>query len=127
MLFVNCGVKVDQLPFLNDPYISEILFLKNIKNSNDKIKKISFKNNKITSPFFLYLKLKEVENKNKLFVKFYKKNKLKTELSFEFGEDGKYYDYIIFTDKVGLLKSGKYRYIVFINNKNIFEDSLIIE
>ncbi len=75
----------------------------------------------------MYLKLKEVENNNKLFIKFYKKNDLKTELSFEFGEDGKYYDYIIFTDKVRFLKPGRYRYIVFINDKNIFEDSLIIK
>lgn len=52
---------------------------------------------------------------------------LASELSFEFGEDGKYYDYIIFTDKVSELTPGKYRYTVFINDKIIYEDNMKIE
>ncbi len=50
-----------------------------------------------------------------------------SELSFQFGEDGKYYEYIIFTDKVSEFQAGKYRYIIFINKTLIYEDKITIE
>lgn len=49
------------------------------------------------------------------------------ELFFEFGEEGKFYDYIIFTDKVSELKTGNYRYTVFINECVIYENKLLIK
>ena len=55
--------------------------------------------------------------------RFFKKVK---EISFEFGEDAKYYEYIMFIDKVEKLKPGNYRYVIFLNNHLFYEDSITI-
>ncbi len=46
------------------------------------------------------------------------------ELNFRFGEDGKYYEYIIFIDKINLLKPGKYRYGIFLNGYLLHQNYL---
>jgi hypothetical protein len=115
------------LPFLTSPFISEITFLKNIENRDGKIKKEYFKNNRIKSPFYIFIKLNEAENKNTLFVKFYNsENNMIKDLFFEFGKKGKFYEYIIFTDKITELKPEKYRYIIAINKCVIYENEVII-
>jgi len=121
----SCGVKPEQLPFLSHSYISKIEFVKNVENIKGKLKKERFKHGIITSPFYFILKIKEVENKGELFIKFYNINgKKKDEKSFEFGDFGKYYEYVICFDRIDKLTSGRYHYIIFFNNRLIYEDYL---
>ena len=47
-------------------------------------------------------------------------------LDFSFGEADKYFEYIIFIDRVENLKPGKYRYAVFLNDHLLAERKLVI-
>ena len=47
-------------------------------------------------------------------------------LDFSFGEADKYFEYIIFIDRVEKLKPGKYRYAVFLNDHLMYENNLVI-
>lgn len=40
---------------------------------------------------------------------------------FRFGEQGKYYEHIIFIDKLSVLLPGQYRYAVFLNEYLTYE------
>jgi len=125
-----CGVKMEQLPLLNHPYVSEVKFLKEVKNVNGKAKKTPFDHDWITSPFHFFLKIKEIENNGTLGVVFYedadKSSKKVAEKTFFFGEPGKYYEYIIFFDQVEGLNPGKYRCVVFLNQHLIYECQLSV-
>lgn len=147
----GCGVKMEQLPVVSFPYVSEIEFLKEVRNVDGKAKKKRFKRGRITSPFYFFLKIKEVENNGSLAVIFYTndgnkdknkgkdkgkdegkvkdkgKDKKVVEKSFHFGKPGKYYEYIIFFDRVEDLKRGKHRYAIFYNGRLIYEDYLVID
>jgi hypothetical protein len=124
----GCGVKIEQLPLLSHPYVSEVEFLKEVKNVNGKAKKTPFENDRITSPFCFFLKIKEIENNGTLAVVFYedadKTSKKVAEKTFFFGEPGKYYEYIIFFDQLEGLNPGKYRCVVFLNQHLIYECQL---
>lgn len=130
LITVGCGVKIEQLPLLSHPYVSEVEFLKEVKNVNGKAKKTPFDRNRITSPFSFFLKVKEIENNGALAVVFYedadKTGKKVAEKTFNFGEPGKYYEYIIFFDQVEGLNPGKYRCVVFLNQHLIYECPLQI-
>lgn len=132
-------------------------FFKEVKNVNGKAKKRRFKEDRITSPFYFFLKIKEIEDNGAITVRFYegtasptgkgaapptgkapapseKKpvggavlNKKITEKSFEFGKPGKYYEYVIFFDRVEALSPGKYRYAIFYNNHLIYEDRVEVK
>lgn len=122
-----CGVKVEQLPQVNYPYISEIEFYKEVKNVDGKARKKRFKGDRIIPPVHFFLKINEMENEGTVFVRFYDEAKtLAAEREFYYGETGKYYEYIIFFDVVEELKPGKYRYTIFFNEKLIFEEQLEI-
>lgn len=47
-------------------------------------------------------------------------------LNFSFGEADKYFEYIIFIDRMENLKPGKYRYAVFLNNLLLAENKFIV-
>ena len=138
LLFVfflwGCGVKMEQLPLINYPYVSEIEFLQEVKNIDGRAKKTTFKHDRITSPFYFLVKIKEVENNGVLTVCFYttanvkagESDKKVAEKTFHFGEDGKYYEYIIFFDRVDNLEPGRYRYAVFCNQRLIYEGQLVV-
>jgi hypothetical protein len=119
---------MEQLPLLSYPYVSEVEFLKEVKNINGKAKKTPFDHDRITSPFHFFLKIKEIENNGTLAVVFYedadKTGKKVAEKTFFFGEPGKYYEYIIFFDQVEGLTPGKYRCVVFLNQHLIYECQL---
>jgi hypothetical protein len=138
----GCGVKVEYLPQISYPYVAEMEFLKEVKNVNGKAKKKKFKDDSIYSPFYFLLKIKEIENTGTITVRFYesksnkntktvKKNerfgKWVTEKSFQFGKPGKYYEYVIFFDRVEDLAPGRYRYSVFYNDTLIYEDYIEIK
>lgn len=148
LITIGCGVKLEYLPQINSPYVAEMEFLKEVKNVNGKAKKRRFKDDRISTPFYFLLKIKEIENNGIITVRFYETAKEDTEKSenkaenkkeppdskalgkeavvkaFEFGKPGKYYEYIIFFDRVDILPPGKYRYGVFFNDALIYEDSL---
>ncbi|UCH94815.1 MAG: hypothetical protein JSV88_31780 [Candidatus Aminicenantes bacterium] len=121
---------MEQLPVLSYPYVSEIEFLKEVKNINGKAKKTRFDRDRITSPFCFFLKIKEIENNGTLAVVFYENsndsNKKVAERTFYFGKPGKYYEYIIFFDQVDGLNPGDYRYAVFLNQHLLYEGELRI-
>jgi hypothetical protein len=127
-MMAGCGVKAEYLPQVDFPYLSEMEFLKEVKNVNGKAKKRRFKGDKVRSPFYFFFKVKEIENSGTITVRFYKgesSENLKTmERTFQFGEEGKYYEYVIFFDRVKVPTPGKYRYAVFYNNRLIYEDQL---
>ncbi len=142
MSTAGCGVKVEYLPQISYPYVAEMEFLKEVKNVNGKAKKKKFKDDHIYSPFYFLLKIKEIENNGIITVRFYEtktdknsktaeKNvipgKCVTEKPFQFGKPGKYYEYIIFFDRVEDLAPGKYRFAVFYNNILIYEDYVEIK
>lgn len=141
LLISGCGVKAEYLPQVDYPYVAEMEFLKEVRNVDGKAKKKRFKEDRITSPFYFLLKIKEIENDGAITVRFYtgespaKKgtngennlNKKVTEKTFQFGKPGKYYEYVIFFDHVETLSPGKYRYAVFYNDHLIYEDRLEIE
>ena len=125
----GCGVKVEQLPLLSSPYVAEVEFLKEVINDNGKAKKKRFESDRITSPFYFFLKVKEIENNGTLSVVFFEsaddKNKEAgkkvAEKGFSYGQAGKYYEYIIFFDRIEGLSPGNYRYGVFLNQHLIYE------
>ena len=125
---VGCGVKVEQLPLMSYPYVSHVEFLKKVKNENGKAKKERFNNDRIVSPFYFFLKIREIENNGTLVMVFYedsdKSNQKVVDKTFHFGEEGKYYEYIIFFDQVRELSPGSYRYVVFFNQHLIYEGQL---
>jgi hypothetical protein len=45
------------------------------------------------------------------------------ELFFPFGENGKYYEYIVFIDKIRNFEPGDYRFAIFLNDRLMLEDS----
>jgi len=130
---VGCGVKMSQVPVVSYPYVSEFEFFKDVRNVDGKAKKIKFKDGRIVSPFCFFVKVSEVENNGVVRVVFYEgkekkgtgeeKNKKLAEYTFDYGEEGKYYEYILFFDRVDSLGVGKYRYAVMINNRLLFEGS----
>ena len=132
LLVSGCGVKTAYLPRVEYPYVAEMEFLKEVKNVNGKAKKKHFKEDRITSPFYFFLKVKEIENDGTVTVCFYggegKGSNVKiVEKTFQFGKPGKYYEYVIFFDRVEVPRPGKYRYAVFYNGRLIYEDKLEIE
>jgi hypothetical protein len=73
------------------------------------------------------LEIKELENSGELRVNFYdKEGKRVNRKTFPFGEDGQYYEYILFFDRVENLSPGKYRYTLFLNDRLIYEDLIDI-
>jgi hypothetical protein len=49
-----------------------------------------------------------------------------TELNFRFGEDGKYYEYVIFIDKVRHMEPGMVRYGIFLNGNLMYQGDLTV-
>jgi hypothetical protein len=129
LVFAGCGIKTEQLPLLSSPYVSEVEFLKEVINDNGKAKKKRFDNDRITSPFYFFLKVKEIENNGTLAVVFFESTdntnkeagKKVAEKEFSYGQQGKYYEYIIFFDRVEGLSPGNYRYGIFLNQHLIYE------
>lgn len=123
-------MKVAQLPMVNYPFVSEVEFLKEVRNVNGKAKKKQFKNDRITSPFYIFIKIREIEDSGTLAIRFYGKGDGESEgtrmeeRTFQFGEDGKYYEYIIFFDRIEGLSAGAYRYAIFFRGKLLYEDRL---
>lgn len=136
----GCGVKAEYLPQVSYPYVAEMDFLKDVKNINGKAKKKQFKDDRVTAPFYFLLKVKEIENSGTITVRFYETvetgqagdaakpegimGRQVQERVFQFGQPGKYYEYIIFFDRVEGFSPGKYRYGVFYNDKLIYENYL---
>jgi len=131
LLLPCCGVKVAQLPVVNYPYVSEIEFYKEVRNVDGKAKKKRFPNDRITSSFYFFLKISDIENAGTLRVVFYrsegKEHRKAVEKFFEFGTDGKYYEYIIFFDQVEGMGPGIHRYAVFINDHLLYENTVSVE
>lgn len=114
-----------QLPYLEYPHVAKIGFFKKIENLDDRLKKEAFKDDRIRSPFFFLLEVKDIENSGELAVSFYDKDgKRAARKVFAFGEDGQYYEYILFFDQVENLPPGKYHLTVFLNDKLIYEDHI---
>ncbi|MCP5102355.1 MAG: hypothetical protein GY950_03200 [bacterium] len=130
LFFTGCGVKTQYLPQVSYPYVAEMNFFKEVKNVNGKAKKKRFKDDRVTSPFYFLLKIKEIENSGTVTVRFYES--LKTtgrraaERSFQFGKPGKYYEYVMFFDRVEELSPGRYRYTIFYNGRLLYDDFLDI-
>jgi len=57
---------------------------------------------------------------------YYPLHKSIKEMIFKFGEQGKYYEHIIFIDKVSTLLPGQYRFAIFLNNILTYEGYLNI-
>ncbi|MCP4215362.1 MAG: hypothetical protein GY765_11940, partial [bacterium] len=53
--------------------------------------------------------------------------RLLAEKTFQYGKPGKYYEYVIFFDKVKELKPGIYRYVILHDERVLYEDGLKIE
>lgn len=130
---VGCGVKTGYLPQVSYPYVAEMDFLKEVKNVNGKARKKRFKNDRITAPFYFLLKVNEIENNGTITVRFYETGpavdmgRRVMERMFQFGQPGKYYEYVIFFDQVEGIHAGKYRYAVFYNNKLIYENFVEVD
>lgn len=118
---------MSQLPYLEYPYVAKIEFYKKVENRDGKLEKTGFKEGRITSPFYFILEVKELENSGELALNFYdKEEKRVSRKAFGFGEDGQYYEYILFFDRVENLTPGKYRYTVFLNDTLIYESHIDI-
>jgi len=140
LLSTGCGVRVAQLPEISHPYVAKMEFLKEVKNVDGKAKKTRFNKNRIETPFDFYLEIKEIEDEGTVSVVFYsaampegketlpleKKIVKAAERSFEFGESGKYYEYIIFFDSIGELKPGLHRYAIFLRKNLLYEGQVEI-
>ncbi len=125
LLTPACGVKIAQLPYLEYPYVAKIGFYYKVENINGRLKKETFKDDRIRSPFFFLLEVKDIENSGELAVSFYDKDgKRAARKVFAFGEEGQYYEYILFFDQVENLPAGKYHMTVFLNDKLIYEDHI---
>ncbi len=135
---MKCRVKTQYLPQISYPYVAEMGFYREIQNIDGKLKKKKFKGETIFSPFYFLLKIKDIENSGKIVICFYestKEEKLKkpkvnrhkkVEKIFPYGEDGKYYEYVIFFDQVDGLPPGKHHFAIFYSQKLIYESHVTI-
>ncbi len=124
-LLNSCGIKVEELPNLEKPYIEKVYFLKEVKFDNGKISKIFFKD-KIRNPFFILIKLKNTRGKGTLKIKLYKNDKLTYEKSFFFGKEGKEYETIFLWDRVEERMKGKIFYAIFYNDSLLWEGDFYV-
>ncbi len=116
-------MKTAQLPLINYPYVAEFEFYQHIENVNGKLKKTGFEGGQVISPFYFLLKVKEIENSGKMTVLFYdSEGSNAARRAFAFGEQGQYYEYILFFDRIDGLAPGKYRCAIFLNDSLIYED-----
>ncbi len=123
----GCGIKTAQLPFLDYPHAAQIGFYQEVENNSGKLEKEKFKDDRVISPFFFVLEVKDIENSGKLTVSFYDKDGNRAARNeFNYGEEGQYYEYILFFDKVETLKPGEYRYVVFLKDKLVYEDHITV-
>jgi len=114
-----------QLPYLEYPHVAKIGFYKKVENIDGKLKKEAFKGDIVCSPFFFLLEVKEIENSGELAISFYDKDGKRTARKvFAFGEEGQYYEYILFFDYVENLPAGTYHMTIFLNDKLIYEDHI---
>jgi hypothetical protein len=131
LLLPGCGVKLSQLPVVNYPYVSQMEFYKEVRNVDGKAKKKRFANDRIASPFYFFLKINDIENAGTLRVVFYRleenEHRKAVEKFFEFGTDGKYYEYIIFFDQVEGIGPGLHRYAIFLNDRLLYESTVNVE
>jgi len=123
----GCGIKTADLPIITKPYTGELSFYRHLENRSGQLKKTPFENNKIFSPFYFLLEIKEVENNGRVQMMIYDPDNYKViQRDFSYGETGLYYEYIIFFDKVEGLPPGKYRAVVFMDREVIHEAAFII-
>lgn len=202
---IGCNMQVKYLPQIAAPYISEVEFLKEVIHEDSEIRKIPFEGGAIGRPFYMVVKLENVENRGRLRIRFYRRNLLPAsavmngfaryihsgllsgitwpggpafpevrirnragsgvpgadivngfyrgsffavirvvsspgifdpgcfsldrfeltvpDLMFDFGEEGKYYEYILFVDKIKNLSPGSYRYGIFLNEDLMLAES----
>ncbi len=125
LFFINCGIKPELLPVKKYPNVEEILFLKKIVVSGDKIKKIFYKNG-IKFPFFIYFKLKDVSGKGFIVLNFYNDKKKIYSRKFSFGKEGKIYESIIIWDRIEIKKYKKLRYTIFYKKNLIYEGKIYL-
>jgi hypothetical protein len=128
LLLQGCKINLDTFPYISYPYLAKLTFHKHISNQNGNLTFTDFdKETGIQSPFYFLLKIKEIENNGSVRVVFYNKKSRKVDQKeFQFGEKGKYYEYIIFFDKVEFLPPGTYSYAVFLNRSLLYEDKVTI-
>lgn len=137
ILLGGCGVKSEFLPLIGYPYAAEMEFLQEVRNENGHARRKRFPDDRVVSPFYFLLKVKEIENDGIITVRFYKvEKKLEKEgqpagemaarREFRFGQTGKYYEYVQFFDRVDELSPALYRYAVFLNEKLILENNIMI-
>lgn len=126
----GCGIKASQLPVMTAPYVAEMDFFKEVKNVGGKAERERFKDNRITNPFYFYLKINDMENDGRVRVVFYKVRNKETaiiaEKHFRFGKPGKYYEYIIFFDRIDSAEAGKHRYAVFVNDRLLYDGPVVV-
>lgn len=133
LLCAGCGIKMAQLPEIHFPYVAEVEFLKNVENIDGEAQKTPFPDNHIHSPFSFFLKIKEIENDGTVEVIFYTQQEPPQQttkvaaFSFDFGQAGKYYEYILFFDRVSDLKPGSYHYVIYLRKTLIYEGKLVID
>lgn len=127
LLAASCGMKTINLPFIDYPYAAGFEFYQRIENVAGKLEKTEFEDDKITSPFYFLLEVKEIENSGTMTVLFYDSSGKKVaQRAFHFGEQGQYYEYILFFDKIDGLPPGNYRFTVFYNASLLYEDRFTI-
>ncbi len=124
-LLNSCGIKVEELPNLEKPYIEKVYFLKEVKFDNGKITKIFFKD-KIRNPFFILIKMKNTRGKGTLKIKLYKNDKLAYEKTFYFGKAGKEYETIFVWERVEEKMKGKICYAIFYNDSLLWEGDFYV-
>ena len=102
-----------------------MLFLKKIIVHENSVEKIFFKD-KISSPFFIYLELKDVEGQGFFLLKLYNKKREIYRKKFIFGKKGKIYDSIIVWDRIEIKKYNKLKWAIFYNKNLIYEGEIYI-
>ena len=123
----GCRVKVEDLPLLLDPHVCELTALQRIDSEKERLIRKTFHGGKVTSPFYLLVKICDAENRGTIRIALYTtEGKRLRNVLFHFGETGKFYQHITCFERFRNIPPGTYRVTVFVNEHLRDERSLKI-
>lgn len=112
----GCAIRVEDLPFREYPYISELEFLRDLEVDGNQVKKTRYSEERVTFPLVLFFKLNEVDGPGTLQIRIYDEKGQQVHIrDFQFGESGRYYEYIIFYNRLEKLPGNAFTLALFYN------------
>ena len=118
---------MEDLPLLTTPHVCELAAFQRITADQDRLDREEFKNGRVQSPFYLLVRICDVEGAGTVRLALYNERGERVKQSpFAFGKENLYYSHIICFEHYGDLAPGTYRVAVFLNDHILDERPLRI-